>query len=113
MGRSVQGAGERPFPADETEAVTDTLATTLLALGDLDMDDVQAVRLGHTAPARRLRAAAQAPDGLSTDSVRHLESMTEWVARPCGGTGAGLGGAGRSWTCCRAPRRWVTRRHGA
>ncbi|MDX2562805.1 NACHT domain-containing protein [Streptomyces sp. TX20-6-3] len=81
VGRSVDGAGagERPFPADEAEAVTDTLATTLLALGDLDMDDVQAVRLGHTALARRLRAAAPAPDGLSTDSVRYLESMTEWA----------------------------------
>ncbi|MFF3839207.1 NACHT domain-containing protein [Streptomyces sp. NPDC001930] len=79
VGRSVDGAGEPPFPADEAEAVTDTLATTLLALGDLDMDDVQAVRLGHTALARRLRTAAPAPDGLSTDSVRYLESMTEWA----------------------------------
>ncbi|MFF5919054.1 NACHT domain-containing protein [Streptomyces flavochromogenes] len=83
VGRSVDGAGagtgERPFPADETEAVTDTLASTLLALGGLDMDDVQAVRLGHTALARRLRTAAPAPDGLSTDSVRYLESMTEWA----------------------------------
>ncbi|MFI9112035.1 NACHT domain-containing protein [Streptomyces venezuelae] len=77
--RSLAGAGGRPFPADETEAVTETLAKTLLSLGDLDMDDVQAVRLGHTALARRLRAAAPAPDGLSTDSVRYLESMTEWA----------------------------------
>ncbi|MCX4981647.1 NACHT domain-containing NTPase [Streptomyces sp. NBC_00572] len=77
--RSRDGNGERPFPADETEAVTDTLATTLLALGDLDMDDVQAVGLGHHALARRLRAAAPAPDGLSTDSVLYLESMTEWA----------------------------------
>ncbi|KQX45663.1 MULTISPECIES: NACHT domain-containing protein [unclassified Streptomyces] len=73
------GPGERPFPADEAEAVTDTLAATLIALGDLDMDDVQAVRLGHLDLARRLRAAAPAPDGLSTDSVRYLESMTEWA----------------------------------
>ncbi|MFE5948583.1 NACHT domain-containing protein [Streptomyces sp. NPDC056480] len=79
VGRSAEGPGERPFPADETEAVTDALATTLLALGELDMDDVQAVRLGHTALALRLRAAAPAPDGLSTDSVRYLESMTEWA----------------------------------
>ncbi|MGW2304333.1 NACHT domain-containing protein [Streptomyces sp. NPDC001809] len=79
VSRSAEGAGERPFPADETEAVTDTLAATLLALGDLDMDDVQAVRLGHTALARRLRDAAPGPDGLSTDSVRYLESMTEWA----------------------------------
>ncbi|MEU3691203.1 NACHT domain-containing protein [Streptomyces narbonensis] len=77
--RSDSGPGEAPFPADETEAVVHTLGTTLLALGDLDMDDVQAVRLGHRALARRLRAAAPAPDGLSTDSVLYLESMTEWA----------------------------------
>ncbi|MFF1507415.1 NACHT domain-containing protein [Streptomyces sp. NPDC058326] len=77
--RSGSGPGETPFPADETEAVTDTLAATLTALGDLDMDDVQAVRMGHHALARRLRAAAPAPDGLSTDSVLYLESMTEWA----------------------------------
>lgn len=77
--RAVSGPGEPPFPADETEALTDTLAATLLALGDLDMDDVQAVHLGPTALARRLRAAAPAPDGLSTDSVHFLGSLTEWA----------------------------------
>ncbi|MFB7359334.1 NACHT domain-containing protein [Streptomyces gardneri] len=77
--RSAGGPGEAPFPAAETEAVAHTLGTTLLALGDLDMDDVQAVRLGHRALAQRLRAAAPAPDGLSTDSVLYLESMTEWA----------------------------------
>ncbi|MFB6838468.1 NACHT domain-containing protein [Streptomyces sp. NPDC056361] len=77
--RSRDDGGEAPFPADETEALAHTLGTTLLALGDLDMDDVQAVRLGHQALARRLRAAAPAPDGLSTDSVRYLESLTEWA----------------------------------
>ncbi|WP_329622730.1 NACHT domain-containing protein [Streptomyces sp. NBC_01255] len=77
--RSRSEGGEAPFPTDETEAVAHTLGTTLLALGDLDMDDVQAVRLGHRALARRLRAAAPAPDGLSADSVLYLESMTEWA----------------------------------
>ncbi|MFG2641421.1 NACHT domain-containing protein [Streptomyces sp. NPDC048370] len=77
--RAVAGPGEPPFPADETEALTYTLAATLLALGDLDMDDVQAVHLGPTALARRLRAAAPAPDGLSTDSVHFLRSLTEWA----------------------------------
>ncbi|MFD3535777.1 NACHT domain-containing protein [Streptomyces sp. NPDC058664] len=76
---SLGGPGEAPFPADETEAVIHALGTTLLALGDLDMDDVQAVRLGHTALARRLRAAAPAPDGLSTDSALYLDSLTEWA----------------------------------
>ncbi|WP_030693176.1 NACHT domain-containing NTPase [Streptomyces globisporus] len=78
--RSLGGPGEAPFPADETEAVVHTLGTTLLALGDLDMDDVQAVRLGHRDLARRLRAAAPPPDGLSTDSALYLESLTEWAA---------------------------------
>ncbi|MFJ4903960.1 NACHT domain-containing protein [Streptomyces sp. NPDC093249] len=77
--RSLGGDGERPFSTDEAEAVTDALAATLLALGDLDMDDVQAVRLGHTALARRLRAAAPAADGLSTDSVHYLETLVEWA----------------------------------
>ncbi|WP_017240026.1 NACHT domain-containing protein [Streptomyces sp. SS] len=77
--RSLDERAEAPFPADETEAVVHTLGTTLLALGDLDMDDVQAVRLGHHALARRLRAAAPAPDGLSTDSALYLESLTEWA----------------------------------
>ncbi|MGW0468684.1 NACHT N-terminal Helical domain 1-containing protein [Streptomyces sp. NPDC003027] len=79
VGRARTGPGEPPFPADETEAVTDTLSATLLALGDLDMDDVQAVRLGHRDLARRLRAAAPPPDGLSTDSALFLDSLTEWA----------------------------------
>ncbi|MEU2548785.1 NACHT domain-containing protein [Streptomyces roseolus] len=80
VARTCEGPGEPPFPADETEAVTDALAANLLALGDLDMDDVQAVHLGHEALARRLRAAAPAPDGLSADSVHYLEAAT---ARAC------------------------------
>ncbi|MFI0822183.1 NACHT domain-containing protein [Streptomyces sp. NPDC021098] len=48
------GPGERPCPADEDELVALHLATALHALGDLDMDDVQAVGLGHQALARRL-----------------------------------------------------------
>jgi energy-coupling factor transporter ATP-binding protein EcfA2 len=77
--RSLDGPGEPPFPADEAGAVTDTLGATLCALGDLDMDDAQAVHLGHRALARRLRAAAPAPDGLSTDALLHLETLTEWA----------------------------------
>ena len=48
------GPGERPCPADEDEVVAMHLATTLHALGDLDMDDVQAVGLGHRTLANRL-----------------------------------------------------------
>ncbi|MFF9338838.1 NACHT domain-containing protein [Streptomyces sp. NPDC014773] len=81
VARTCEGPGGAPFPADETEAVTDALAANLLALGDLDMDDVQAVHLGHRALARRLRAAAPAPDGLAADSVLYLDTATEWACR--------------------------------
>ncbi|RNG24553.1 NACHT domain-containing protein [Streptomyces botrytidirepellens] len=54
------GPGERPCPADEDEVVAMHLATTLHALGDLDMDDVQAVGLGHRALANRLIETALA-----------------------------------------------------
>ena len=76
---AVDGPGEPPFPADETEAVTDALTRALTALGDLDMDDVHAVQLGHEALARRLRAAGPAPAGLSTDASYFLDSLTEWA----------------------------------
>ncbi|MET7936331.1 NACHT domain-containing protein [Streptomyces sp. NPDC005322] len=48
------GPGERPVHDDEEEIVALHLATTLHALGDLDMDDLQAVRLGHRGLARSL-----------------------------------------------------------
>ncbi len=85
-GRLVEAAlgspGEPPFPHDETEAVADALATRLLALGDLDMDDVQAVRLGHGELAARLRRQAAGPgsgNGLSADAGHFLDSATEWA----------------------------------
>ncbi|MGF6944338.1 hypothetical protein BKA18_004191 [Streptomyces auratus] len=62
------GPGERPVARDEEGAVADALASTLRGLGDLDMDDVQAVRLGATALAERLEAASpHAVRGLSRD----------------------------------------------
>ncbi|MBO1333886.1 NACHT domain-containing NTPase [Streptomyces sp. VRA16 Mangrove soil] len=75
---SVTSSGTPPFPLDETTAVGDALTRTLLALGDLTMDDVQAVRLGHRDLARRLRAAAPAP-GLSADAGYFVDSATEWA----------------------------------
>ncbi|GGV20335.1 NACHT domain-containing protein [Streptomyces spectabilis] len=74
--RAVESPGEPPFPADEETAVTDALASRLLALGDLDMDDVQAVRLGHRTLARKLHTHAP---GLSTDATVFLDSVTEWA----------------------------------
>ncbi|PJE96289.1 ATP-binding protein [Streptomyces carminius] len=53
-------AAER-LPGHEERAVAHALARTLYALGDLDMDDAQAVELGERELARRLRAAAGEP----------------------------------------------------
>ncbi|MFE1173465.1 NACHT domain-containing protein [Streptomyces sp. NPDC058773] len=62
------GPGERPVGEDEERAVAEALATTLRGLGNLDMDDVQAVRLGSTALAESLAAASpDAVRGLSRD----------------------------------------------
>lgn len=79
VARSVDSPGEPPFPPDEQTAVTDALAARLLALGGLDMDDVQAVRLGHRELAKRLHLGAPAPHGLSTDACHFLDSATEWA----------------------------------
>ncbi|WP_435882189.1 NACHT N-terminal Helical domain 1-containing protein [Streptomyces kronopolitis] len=63
------GPGERPVAADEEQAVAEALATTLRGLGTLDMDDVQAVRLGATALAARLEATS--PHPTAGRSTRH------------------------------------------
>ncbi|MFC8432624.1 NACHT domain-containing protein [Streptomyces sp. NPDC057253] len=70
--------GEPPFPADEETAVVDALTRQLLALGDLDMDDVQAVRLGYRELARELRRQAPPPSGLSADACYFLDNAIEW-----------------------------------
>ncbi|WP_329349881.1 NACHT domain-containing protein [Streptomyces sp. NBC_01261] len=79
VARAVDSPGEAPFPPDEQTAVADALARRLLALGDLDMDDVQAVRLGHRELARKLEYGTPAPAGLSTDARYFLGNATEWA----------------------------------
>ncbi|RKT07407.1 NACHT domain-containing protein [Streptomyces sp. 3211.6] len=70
--------GERPVTADEQQAVTDALAATLHALGDLTMSDVDAVRLGATAFARALRGAAGRPEReLTADGTYFYERLLE------------------------------------
>ncbi|MFG2962924.1 NACHT domain-containing protein [Streptomyces sp. NPDC048288] len=79
VAEAMTSPGEPPFPPDEQTAVTDALTARLLALGDLEMDDVQAVRLGHKELAGRL--ADNGPLAglyLSADSVLFLDSATEW-----------------------------------
>lgn len=76
---AINSPGERPFHTQERGAVADALARRLLALGDLDMSNVQAVRLGHREMARRLRHEGSDPDGLSSDAQFFLDSATEWA----------------------------------
>ncbi|MET9507603.1 NACHT domain-containing protein [Streptomyces flavidovirens] len=68
--------GERPLPADEEQAVVDALTTTLYALGDLTLTDVEAVDLGHTALAAELRRASSGPERhLSADATYFYERL--------------------------------------
>lgn len=77
--QAVDSPGEPPFTSDEETAVAEALGSKLLALGDLDMDDVQAVRLGHREFARELHAHSPTPDHLSRDAAFFLDSATEWA----------------------------------
>jgi NACHT conflict system protein len=63
--------GENTPPPGEREAVAAVLARTLYGLGELDVTDVQAVRMGPQDYARRLRAAALGAD-------RDLSSEAAW-----------------------------------
>ncbi|MEV5873354.1 NACHT domain-containing protein [Streptomyces sp. NPDC052101] len=74
---ALESPGEPPFPRDEKAAVAEALTRRLLALGDLDMDDVQAVHLGDRALARRLEQAAPRPDGLSAAAALFLTGATD------------------------------------
>ncbi|MEV6384442.1 NACHT domain-containing protein [Streptomyces sp. NPDC051773] len=80
VARAVGSAGpvERPVAIDEEEAVATALARTLAALGDLEMDDVQAVELGHRALARRLRDAdPRVTFDLSDDAARLHDTLVD------------------------------------
>ncbi|AWZ09300.1 MULTISPECIES: NACHT domain-containing protein [unclassified Streptomyces] len=69
-------ANDRRVPADEHEAVTDALAQTLHALGDLTITDLDAVRLGPEAFARELRRAGGKPERhLSADATYFYEAL--------------------------------------
>ncbi|MGW0883007.1 NACHT domain-containing protein [Streptomyces sp. NPDC002671] len=79
VAQAMASPGAPPFPPDEETAVTDTLTGRLLALGDLDMDDVQAVHLGSHELAQQLHRHAPPPDGLSADACVFLDSATQWA----------------------------------
>ncbi|NEE23020.1 NACHT domain-containing protein [Streptomyces sp. SID7499] len=59
-------------------AVADVLTKTLLSLGDLEMEDVQAVHLGHVELARKLSAAAgDSTRNMSADATNLYHSLLD------------------------------------
>ncbi|HET6860843.1 MAG TPA: NACHT domain-containing protein [Streptomyces sp.] len=75
------GHGERPVPPDEDEAVVLALARTLYSLGDLDMEDVQAVQLGPAELARAMKAVdPTATRDLSAAAANLHDALLETAA---------------------------------
>ncbi|MDG4860733.1 NACHT domain-containing protein [Streptomyces sp. T-3] len=69
---------ERPIAHEERQAVIDAVAGTLFALGELNLTDVAAVRMGAGPFAQELRAAAGAPERhLSADATYLYERLVE------------------------------------
>ncbi|MEU3773114.1 NACHT domain-containing protein [Streptomyces sp. NPDC032472] len=76
--QALRTGGERPIAAEEQQAVADALATTLHALGDLTLTDLEAVRLGAAAFARELRRAGDRPERhLSADATHFYERLLD------------------------------------
>ncbi|MEV8408375.1 hypothetical protein AB0R12_21965 [Streptomyces niveus] len=79
--RAVRAAGphDPPVGADEHDAVGQALTRTLHALGDLDMDDVQAFGLGPERLAAELsrRAGPDTRRLLSDDAARFHDRLLE------------------------------------
>ncbi|MGW6705756.1 NACHT domain-containing protein [Streptomyces sp. NPDC054956] len=67
VARALKAPGESPLPPGEEAGVATALAVTLHAVGDLDMQDAQAVAMGEHAFAAALRKAAP-PTGLGRDA---------------------------------------------
>ncbi|MFF8958835.1 NACHT domain-containing protein [Streptomyces sp. NPDC014894] len=75
--RATASRGPGETPADEVrEELADALALALHSLGDLDMDDVQAVRLGPEEFARRLAR----PTALSAAAEPYYEPLLHTAA---------------------------------
>ncbi|MFI6286052.1 NACHT domain-containing protein [Streptomyces sp. NPDC051018] len=72
VARAARAYGPHEGPGDAVRReVTDALTTALHSLGDLDMDDVQAVRLGADGLAARLAR----PAGLSAEAAAYAEPL--------------------------------------
>jgi hypothetical protein len=83
--RAARETREAPLDTAELEAVSDALERTLHALGDLDLDDVQAVRLGHEELAARLSAQA----GTEASCPAAARPSTTRPSRCCWNAGTG------------------------
>lgn len=79
VNRAAQSTGvEELLPSYELRAVAHAVADSLRAMGYIDMNDVQAVRLGHLALSRHLRAQSpSATLGLSSDAVELHASVLD------------------------------------
>ncbi|RBM22070.1 hypothetical protein DEH69_04535 [Streptomyces sp. PT12] len=64
-----------PLESDEKARVAEELVATLMALGDLAMDDVQAVQLGHRELAARLLAAGEDAPGARDFPTRRADEL--------------------------------------
>ncbi|GAA3873371.1 NACHT domain-containing protein [Streptomyces sedi] len=74
------GARER-LPEYELRAVENALVYSLRSLGELDMDDVQAVSLGHRGFTQMLRTHAKhSTVGLSSDAIEFYDRVLETAA---------------------------------
>lgn len=67
VAEALRAPGEQPLPPGEEAGVAAALAVTLHSLGDLDLEDAQAVEMGPRAFAAALRGAAP-PTGLGRDA---------------------------------------------
>ncbi|MFJ6887837.1 NACHT domain-containing NTPase [Streptomyces sp. M54] len=76
VARAVQATGQEQLPRHEVRAVTNAVTSSLRVMGTLDMDDVQAVHLGHMGLARHLKSMSPtAVLGLSTDAIELYTSV--------------------------------------
>lgn len=76
VAEALRAPGEQPLPPGETAGVATALAVTLHCLGDLALEDAQAVEMGARAFAAELRKAAPAT-GLGRDAELFHDRLLE------------------------------------
>ncbi|WP_308379140.1 NACHT domain-containing protein [Streptomyces sp. ISL-43] len=78
VAQALRAPGEQPLPPGEEAGVAAALAVTLHALGDLTLQDAQAVEMGERAFAAELRRAAPAT-GLGRDAELFHDRLLEFT----------------------------------